>query len=316
MPTFYAVSVGKKPGIYSSWKECEENVKGFPNAKYKKFFSISDANQFVSNGNAKPKVTKKLTNFFEVKKINKSSKESSNDNEEEVDQFLPEQKDTINVYTDGSFFTKNGKKCAGYGIYIPSKNIKRAVPLNYTKRTNNRAELTAIIEAIKIFKPSKEFRLNIYTDSKYSILICTGTGARYAHNNFRQTSGARGKSGEVPNKDLIIQVLKLLKDYDINFIHVYSHTSLTDEHSNGNRIVDQLAVQGALEDYSSQFINKKEGLGNYKLMQGKYKGEILNKVPVSYLQWIVTSEQFENYCFEKDDYRLEKEIVQKYIQTS
>lgn len=31
-PKFYAVRVGVKPGIYSSWKECLEQVKGFKNA--------------------------------------------------------------------------------------------------------------------------------------------------------------------------------------------------------------------------------------------------------------------------------------------
>lgn len=27
---FYAVKVGKVPGIYSTWNGCEEQVKGFP----------------------------------------------------------------------------------------------------------------------------------------------------------------------------------------------------------------------------------------------------------------------------------------------
>jgi ribonuclease HI len=313
MPTYYAVSVGKKPGIYSNWKDCEENIKGFSNARYKKFYSISEANEFIVNGASQPRTTARLTNFFQVKKTPPKNLDSEVTSDEH-DPYIPDPtKESVNIYTDGSFFTKNGKKCAGYGIYIPSKDIKRAKPLNYTKRTNNRAELTAIIEAIKIFVPTKDVRLNIYTDSKYSILICTGTGARYAHNGFKRTNGGRGKGDEVPNKDLIIEMLELLKMYDLNFIHVYSHTSLTDEHSNGNRIVDQLAVKGALEDYTSQFSDKKNGLANYKLMHGKYKGEIINKVPVSYLQWIVNSEKFEGFCLEKDDYRLEKEIVQQYL---
>ena len=31
-PKFYAVRVGVKPGIYSTWKECLQQVKGFKNA--------------------------------------------------------------------------------------------------------------------------------------------------------------------------------------------------------------------------------------------------------------------------------------------
>ena len=32
--SFYAVREGRKPGIYSSWKECKEEVNGFANAIY------------------------------------------------------------------------------------------------------------------------------------------------------------------------------------------------------------------------------------------------------------------------------------------
>eukprot|EP00794_Sanderia_malayensis_P001693 gene1693-1884_t len=34
---FYAVKTGKKPGIYSTWSDCEEQVKGFKNSSFKKF---------------------------------------------------------------------------------------------------------------------------------------------------------------------------------------------------------------------------------------------------------------------------------------
>ena len=34
---FYVVWQGRKPGLYSSWKACEEQVKGFQGAKYKGF---------------------------------------------------------------------------------------------------------------------------------------------------------------------------------------------------------------------------------------------------------------------------------------
>ena len=38
MPAFYAVHKGRVPGVYTSWSDCEKNVKGFPNANFKKFF--------------------------------------------------------------------------------------------------------------------------------------------------------------------------------------------------------------------------------------------------------------------------------------
>ncbi|PPR06827.1 hypothetical protein CVT26_003853 [Gymnopilus dilepis] len=43
----YAVRVGRNPGVYHSWPECEKQVKGFPGARYKKFDLQEDADAFV-----------------------------------------------------------------------------------------------------------------------------------------------------------------------------------------------------------------------------------------------------------------------------
>lgn len=48
---FYAVKVGKMPGIYQSWSEAEKQVKGFPGAKYKSFFVEEDAAVYLSSDN-------------------------------------------------------------------------------------------------------------------------------------------------------------------------------------------------------------------------------------------------------------------------
>ena len=44
---FYAVRVGKNPGIYTSWDECKENVHGFGGAEYKSFPTLSEAESFM-----------------------------------------------------------------------------------------------------------------------------------------------------------------------------------------------------------------------------------------------------------------------------
>jgi len=40
---FYAVAVGKKTGIFHSYEECQEQVKGYPKAKFKSFSSEIEA---------------------------------------------------------------------------------------------------------------------------------------------------------------------------------------------------------------------------------------------------------------------------------
>ena len=47
---FYVVWKGRTPGIYPTWAECEAQVKGFPDAKYKSFTSEARARQAYAAG--------------------------------------------------------------------------------------------------------------------------------------------------------------------------------------------------------------------------------------------------------------------------
>lgn len=45
---YYAVRVGKIPGIYMNWDDCKAMVDGYPGAKYKSFSSIEEAENFLT----------------------------------------------------------------------------------------------------------------------------------------------------------------------------------------------------------------------------------------------------------------------------
>ena len=47
---FYAVAAGRKPGIYTTWEECEPQVKGFSGAKVKSFKTKDEAVAFIKGG--------------------------------------------------------------------------------------------------------------------------------------------------------------------------------------------------------------------------------------------------------------------------
>ena len=46
---FYAVRVGKTPGIYDNWDTCKEMVHGFPGAQYKSFPTKEEAEAYLKN---------------------------------------------------------------------------------------------------------------------------------------------------------------------------------------------------------------------------------------------------------------------------
>ncbi len=45
---FYVVWQGRQPGVYASWADCEQQVKGFPGAKFKSFSTRSEAERAFS----------------------------------------------------------------------------------------------------------------------------------------------------------------------------------------------------------------------------------------------------------------------------
>ncbi|XP_074640906.1 ribonuclease H1-like [Tubulanus polymorphus] len=44
---YYAVRVGRTPGIYHSWAECEAQIKAYPKARFKKFKCQNQAQEFI-----------------------------------------------------------------------------------------------------------------------------------------------------------------------------------------------------------------------------------------------------------------------------
>ena len=145
----------------------------------------------------------------------------------------------INIYTDGAC-TNNGKTDAraGFGIWF-GDNDERNTSESFTgQQTNNRAELLAIIKALTIIRDDIENgqRVNIYTDSTYSIRCSTTYGERMSK------KGWQNKGADIPNRELVEVAYNFVKKYNnIKFTHIRAHTGLEDEHSIGNDNADRLA---------------------------------------------------------------------------
>jgi len=201
--SFYAVANGRTVGLFSTWKECQESVKGFPNDRFKKFDSQEEAEQFVH-----PELVTK----------NVVSKK------DEADYY---------VYTDGGC-SNNGKRnaVAGIGIFFgvgDPRNVSRRIQ---GKQTNNTAELTAILEAYALLEPDMDKRITIVSDSEYAIRCVTSYGDKCEKQGW----------SEIPNRELVKRVYELYKDTSVQFIHVDAHTNRMDIHSVGNRHADALAT--------------------------------------------------------------------------
>lgn len=45
---FYAIKAGHQTGIFNSWDECKRLVEGYPNAKYKGFSTLKEAQNYMN----------------------------------------------------------------------------------------------------------------------------------------------------------------------------------------------------------------------------------------------------------------------------
>lgn len=244
---YYAVYKGRIPGIYDTWDKCQQQVTGFPASKFKKFKTLSEAQHFTKTGTELLSSLKKTKPLISNAKNIVSNTQLQNKTTNNISKKTYDTNDSITIYTDGSLIRKAGKIGCGYGIYSKSLNLQISEILPSPK-TNNRAELTAIIEAIK--RCPNDNKITIYTDSKYSILICTGTGNKYKRHGF-VTKNTKGETVDVLNRDLIEIVLNLLDNYKVIFNHVFAHTGLNDLHSVGNDRADKLAQQASMSDLLS-----------------------------------------------------------------
>ena len=111
-------------------------------------------------------------------------------------------------------------------------------PLQGTRQTNQRAELTAIKRALQIVPRNKN--VNIITDSKYAIDCVTTWYQNWRENNWKTAAGK-----PVENKDLIEHILSMIEER--RGLNVQTGFEWIKGHANnpGNEAADRLAVDGA-----------------------------------------------------------------------
>lgn len=248
-PAFYAVRAGRVPGVYTSWDECEKQVKGFSLARFKGFASREEAEQFVLGVESADETPPASTQTGPDKYI-PPPESQADEQEDDPDPALEEAMQAWNddsdpgtfldVYTDGSSHGNGrGKACAGYGIYWADTrytHLNRAKRLPGSPQTNNRAELTAILEAIRLH-PHQAQTLRIYTDSSYAIRGITQWMPGWEANGWKTVTNK-----PVENQDLFVQIRDAMKQcrHRPVLVHVKGHAG-----NHGNSMADALANQGA-----------------------------------------------------------------------
>lgn len=163
-----------------------------------------------------------------------------------IDFSSVQEKEEIRVWTDGAS-RNNGKRGAkaGYGIYFADndpRNVSRKLEPDQ-EQTNQRAELRAILEAMRIIVADENYsrekhRIIIISDSMYSINCISRWYSNWKNNGFLTANKKR-----VKNLDIISPARDLYMSHDIRFVHVKGHQTNTQNiDAINNNKADKLAT--------------------------------------------------------------------------
>lgn len=209
---YYAVRVGRTPGIYYNWNDCKAMVENFPGAVYKSFKTMAEADAFMRGAAAAPGNVKA-----------RQSKAGGNKNAggDTRENALPE----VYAFVDGSFHA--GKKVYGYGGYLVHHGEKEVL-----KGSGNEPEMASmrnvageVLGSMAAMQKALELglkELTIYYD--YMGIEMWATGA-----------WKRNKAGTIAYYDYVQSIKDKLK---ITFVKVKGHSGVE-----GNEEADRLAKE-------------------------------------------------------------------------
>ena len=225
---YYAVRIGRLPGVYDNWEDCKAQVDRYPGAEHRSFTTRQKADDWIVKKDIEDE------QYYSRRKPSNDGESSSSSEDS------PSSEEVINVFTDGAC-SNNGKynARAGLGVYFAEGDPRNFSGSVFGKQTNNTAEIKAIIKAFKILE--KEIKdgdlVNIYSDSTY---------AMRAAGEYGRKQEEAGWKNDIPNKNLVKKIYGLFKGRDnVKFIYVKAHTGEDDWISRGNEMADECARQGA-----------------------------------------------------------------------
>lgn len=120
------------------------------------------------------------------------------------------------IYTDGACSYNPGP--GGWGCVLMYGNKKKELSGGHENTTNNRMELTAVIQALSALKVPCEVEL--YTDSAY---VCNAFLQDWI-TSWQLKGWKNAQKKEVLNKDLWQTLLTLLEKHKVEFKKVKGHS--------------------------------------------------------------------------------------------
>ncbi len=134
---------------------------------------------------------------------------------------MSEQPNVI-LYTDGACSGNPGPGGWAAILKHPTTESIKSLSGSDPNTTNNRMELTAVIEGLNALKGEKRLRVHLISDSEYVIKGLTLWIKAWIANNWRR--GKKSTSPPVKNVDLWQILHALTERHDMTYEHVRGHS--------------------------------------------------------------------------------------------
>ena len=155
---YYVVWVGETPGVYDNWTDCELQIKGFPQAKYKSFNTREEAIEAYRGDPS--------THMGIIKSI--ASHMVAKDTGPKDYTLIPEIR-LDGIAVDGACAGNPGKMEYRGVRVIDGAEIFHVGRTTYLTGTNNIAEFLALIHVAALLKQQGNNTTPIYTDSRTAL---------------------------------------------------------------------------------------------------------------------------------------------------
>ncbi len=215
---YYAVLVGRKTGIFYTWSECQQQVKGYPGAKFKSFSNRAEANDWLHG--------------FSKTRIRKGTLKS----ETHVSSA------SIHFWTDGGSRNHGNKKGehvkptdpAAWAFCVIKDGKKYTASGGEYGSTNNRMEVMGLVKTLKFLGRQGWQKQQILgtLDSRYVLDAINKNWVKsWQKRNWKTVNGH-----DVANQELWREMAKLLPYFNhLKFEWTKGHAE-----NEGNILVDKL----------------------------------------------------------------------------
>ena len=138
----------------------------------------------------------------------------------------------VEIYTDGACSGNPGP--GGWGAVLVYNKKEKEMSGGEKSTTNNRMELTAVIEALDALK--EPCRVTLTTDSKY---VCDAINQGWVY-SWKKNGWKKSDKKPALNVDLWEKLLPLLSKHKVTFVWIKGHAGHPE-----NERCDELAVAAA-----------------------------------------------------------------------